>query len=149
MRRRFLVVALSLSAAFGFGATAHDGAKGVVKERMDAMKTLSDAAKALGAIKAGAIPYTPRTIRRAATMIRENGEASREMFPAGTEGGASEALPVVWSEPAGFERLFNDMLAAAARMEAAAEDEAAAMAAAEDVAATCKECHRIYRKKKL
>ncbi|MEM7524034.1 MAG: cytochrome c [Pseudomonadota bacterium] len=133
----------------GGAALAHSGATGIVKARMDGMKTMSDAAKALGAVKAGAIPYAPLTIRRAAGMLITEGTAARGQFPEGSASDVSEALPAIWSERAGFDRLLEDLIAAAERMEAAADDEAAAMRAAEDVAATCKDCHAKYRAKKL
>lgn len=138
-----------LIAAPGDRAAAHDGATGVVKTRMDGMKTMSDAAKALGAIKAGAIPYTPRTIRRAAEMLRREAMAAQHLFPEGSGGGVSEALPAIWSDRAVFDRILSDLVDAAARMDAAAETEADAMAAAADAAATCKACHADYRKKKF
>ncbi|MEM8752259.1 MAG: cytochrome c [Pseudomonadota bacterium] len=142
------LAALTAAAAAG-AAFAHSGATGVVKERMDGMKTMSDATKALGAIKAGAIPFEPRTIRRAAGMLSAEGAAARDLFPEGSMAHPSEALPAIWTDRAGFDAILEDLVAAAAKMEAAADDEAAAMAAAEEVAATCKACHEKYREKKL
>lgn len=131
------------------GVLAHSGATGVVKQRMDGMKAMSDAAKALGAVKLGVIPYSAVTVRRAAAALRESGEAARTQFPPGSNAHPSEALPAIWRERDGFDRLLGALIDAAARLDAAAEDETRALAVADEIAATCKDCHAKYREKKL
>ena len=138
--------AATLAAA---AALAHSGATGIVKQRMDGMKAMSDATKAIGAVKLGVIPYSPDLIRRAAGALRDHGEAARGQFPEGSLHGPSEALPAIWTEREGFDRLMTALIDASARLDAAAEDQDAALAIADDVAATCKDCHAKYRKKKL
>ena len=145
MRRATVAIALSLTA---FGAFAHSGATGVVKERMDGMKAMSNATKALGAAKAGVVPFTPDLVTRAATELRTQAEAAKTLFPEGSAMGPSEALPAIWTERAGFDALLDDLIEATDALEAAAGDEAAASSAADAVAKTCKDCHAKYRKKK-
>lgn len=142
------LASLTICALAG-AAIAHSGATGIVKERMDGMKEMSNATKALGAIKAGAIPYSPEVVKRAAAQLRTHAEAAREQFPDGSAGGASEALPTIFSDRAGFNQLLTDLIDAAVRLDDAAGDEAEAMTAADQVAATCKKCHADYREKKI
>lgn len=109
---------------------------------MDGMKRMSDATKALGAVKLEAIPYDPAVIRRAARVLSRRGAAMRGQFPAGFATGKSEALPVIWTDRAGFDALFDEL-------DAAAADEPRAMRAADAVAEAFKRCHEKYRAKKL
>ena len=134
--------------ALGGAALAHSGATGIVKERMDGMKAMSDATKAIGAVKTGVLPYSADLMRRAAEELRRHAEAAHVLFPEGSATGKSEALPSIWAERQGFDQLLNDLIAAATRLEAVAEDEAAALITADQVAATCKDCHAKYREKK-
>ncbi|MEM7546091.1 MAG: cytochrome c [Pseudomonadota bacterium] len=130
-------------------ALAHDGATGVVKQRMDGMKDMSNATKALGAIKAGAIPYSPEVIRRAAGQFINKGRAQFDLYPEGSDGGMSDALDTVWSDRVRFEALLTDLIRAGERLDAVAAEEAAALSAADDVAKTCKACHADFRRKTL
>ena len=146
---RTLAAAALAAAAFVGAALAHSGATGVVKSRMEGMKEMSHAAKALGALRAGAIPYSPDVVRRAAAALSRHGEEAKTLFPEGSLFGPSEALPAIWTDRAGFDRILDDLIAAAKRLDAAADDEAAYPDAATAVAETCKSCHSKYRKKKL
>ncbi|MEL6795155.1 MAG: cytochrome c, partial [Pseudomonadota bacterium] len=130
-------------------ALAHIGATGVVKDRMDGMKIMAGAAKALGAAKAGAIPFSPELARRAAADLRTSAVAARDQFPEGSLERPSEASPAIWTDRETFDRILEELIAAADALEAAAEDEAAARAAADAVARTCKDCHGKFREKKL
>lgn len=148
MTRRVLAAALTaLAAGAAAGALAHSGATGVVKERMDGMEAMSDAAKAIGAVKIGALPFDPDLIRRAAGEISRQARAAHDLFPEGSSTGKSEALPAIWTERARFDALLDDLIAAADRLEAAAADEPAAMAAADEVAEICKDCHEDFRER--
>lgn len=147
MRR---AIASALILLFSAGIVAgHSGAKGVVKQRMDGMKELSGATKALGAIKAGAIPFSPDVIRRAAGQLAEHGEAARALFPEGSLTGTSEALEEIWVDRQGFDRMLEEMITAAGRLDSAAEDQEEALQIADEIAETCKACHAKYRKRKL
>lgn len=83
-------LALAITAStLAFG---HGKATGVVKERMESMVALRDAAKALGGMMKGATPYDAEAVRAHATTIRQHaGEALTARFPEGTGGKPSEA----------------------------------------------------------
>ena len=136
-------VALGVAGA----ALAHSGATGVVKERMDGMKEMSHAAKAMGAVKAGAIPFSFETLNLAGREISRHGAAARAQFPAGSLTHPSEALPAIWSDRETFDRLMEQMIAAAEQLSVTANrDEAEALATR--IGGLCKDCHATFRKKK-
>ena len=70
------------------------------------------------------------------------------MFPAGTGGAPSNALPTVWSDRAGFEAKAADYAAAAAKLAdlAKAGDKAGFAAQWKTVGDTCGACHSNFRK---
>ena len=144
-----MIATASLCAVLAVEAAAHSGATGIVKERMDGMKAMSNATKALGAAKAGVVPFSPELIARAAAELRSHAEAAKTLFPENSATGPSEALPVIWTDREGFDALLDDLIRAADQLDAAAGDEAAANVAADAVAKTCKDCHAKYREKKL
>ena len=97
-----LVIAIAGS---GF-AIAHGGATGIVKERMDdmsamgkAMKTIVKQLKNKTSMDAGAVIQSSQLIVKHSSMIPQ-------MFPQGTHGKPSEALPAIWTN-------WNDFTAAA------------------------------------
>lgn len=110
-------------AAFRLSGTVFGGMKGAI-DRGDDVKALVPATKALAGW-AHALPG---------------------LFPAGSDGAATKALPNVWSDTAGFAR--------AASAYADAADKLAALAAAGDqpgfaaqwgvVRQSCKACHDVY-----
>lgn len=70
------------------------------------------------------------------------------MFPAGSDGAPSNALPTVWSDRAGFEAKAADYAAAAAKLAdlAKAGDKAGFAAQLGEVGKACGACHDGYRK---
>ena len=69
------------------------------------------------------------------------------LFPPGSDKGETKALPSVWSDRAGFEGASATMLAAAQKLQAAANagDAAALSAAFREAGGACGACHRGYR----
>ena len=89
---------------------AHGGATGIVKERMDAMTAISKANKALGAMFKGEVDYDPEAVQAAALEVKGHaGEAMTELFPEGSDGMPSEALPAIWEDWASFEALAGEL----------------------------------------
>lgn len=112
-------------AAFLMSAAAFGGMKAAI-DRGDDVKTQAFAARAL-ARWAAALPG---------------------MFPAGSMSDKSEALPVIWSDRAGFEARAGAYAEAATKLAdlAKAGDKAGFAAQREVVAGTCGACHDTYRK---
>jgi cytochrome c556 len=72
------------------------------------------------------------------------------MFPPGSEtGGGTHALPSVWSDRAGFEKLSGDLKTEATKLQevAGTGDKAAFAAQFKATGAVCGQCHRTYRAK--
>lgn len=85
-----------------------------------------------------------------ADAIAKWAKAVPGMFPAGTEqGNNTKALPVVWSDRAGFEKAAADLRSAAEELSKAADanDPAAFATAFADTGKACGACHRTYRAK--
>ncbi len=130
---------------------AHSGAKGVVKERMEMMKGMADAMKAMGGMFKGEAPFEPTVVADKANWLIEHAKKIPEMTPEGSNDHPSEALPVIWTS-------WDDYIADAdllaeesvKLMEIAVNgsDKAAARTQFLKVSKTCGTCHDRYRKPK-
>ena len=90
---------LALGVLVAGDATAHLGAVGVVKERMDLMEALGRASKALAAMAKGEAPFDPEAAAAHARTVREAAPRIIGLFPEGSAGEPSEALPTIWTDP--------------------------------------------------
>lgn len=134
-------------AAFAASAVAHEGATGVVKQRMDQMKEMGQAARRINArLKDG---RDPAGIQADAERIRSGAARMPPLFPAGTGGGHSEAKASVWQR-------WPEFVQAAKALEREAEklrDIAGASAMPEvakqfrSMSGTCSACHDPFRAK--
>ncbi len=162
---RLLTLAASVLAVWLISmgnADAHGGAKGIVKQRMNAMSEMKDAMKALKA----ALPDVAEsaTARRhgvlAAKLIRDRaGKHLTRLFPAGSLEKSSEATPVVWEEWPRFETSALEMQSVADALAARLARNAnpgripanlrglSATALFERTAGTCKSCHNDFRQR--
>lgn len=105
----FLLIVLAPSAG---AHEAHKRATGVVAERSDLMKAVSRDTKRIGQMLEGRIPYDAETFRSAATAIQQAGGARfTALFPEGSAGPTSEALPAIWQDWPRF-TAYADQLAA-------------------------------------
>lgn len=133
---------------------AHEGATGIVAERMEAMKSLGDAMKGLAAMHRGTAPYDPAAVREAAEAIgRHGGEHMTALFPPGSLHHPSEALPEIWEDWERFGALAEDLRVSAAALAEAAGREAATSAGPQSTRAAfarlgraCSACHTDFRK---
>ncbi len=145
-----LPLALAVTVAASL-ASAHGGAKGVVKERMDLMKDMADAMKAMGPMFKGEAPFDASVVARSARHLAEHAEAIPKLTPAGSDDPPSEALPAIWRDWDGYvddaERLASEGAALLAIAENGA-DPAEARSQFARVAKTCSNCHDSFRKPK-
>ncbi|MBO6754738.1 MAG: cytochrome c [Roseibium sp.] len=144
-----LVLAIGI-AGVTTAVLAHQGATGVVKERMDGMGMLQEAVKQVGQMLRGNGAIDPETTRRAGQALQAHaGSQMTDLFPEGSLMPPSEALDVIWTDWAEFERLAAELDRAAQGLSsAAASNRAGVQAAFADVASTCKACHEKFREKK-
>lgn len=127
-------------------AHAHEGAKGIVKERMDAMRSMGDAMKELAAMLRGKQSYDADRVRDlAARIAMHGGDTLIELFPEDSIEGPSEALPAIWEEGDAFAEQAEALTVAAEALAASATTKAEAMPGFRDLGRTCSSCHRDFR----
>lgn len=134
------LVVLVVSAA----ALAHDGASGIVKERMDRFSDSKDSAKAIrGALKSGDFAGVETHARSLNAWAME----LTTYFPEGSNPSPSEALDSVWTDWAGFSAKAGDYEMATARLISVSQtkDADATASALKQVMRSCKGCHDDYK----
>lgn len=148
---------LALSATFSlltlsvpFVASAHSGASGVVKERMDAMVSVGDAMKKITAMFKRQTPYDAKELARLSAVIaNQGGSKLTKMFPEHSLDKPTEALPRIWERWDRFETLAMQLSERAITLEGAAPQMMPnAMMSFMGLAKTCNDCHTEFRNNK-
>lgn len=144
-RRIVAISALIASMTFsGFTALAHEGATGIVKDRMDRFKQSNADIRAVARlVQSAQFDEIAEISQRMNIWANE----MAEYFPHGSDGRPSEAAAEIWTEPEGFAAAINAYIQATeALMTAAAEENAMdVMRTFQATADSCKSCHRRYR----
>ena len=151
-----LIVLLSMAAAVGVAVPgtqrpvhAHEGATGIVKERMMAMGEVGKSMKGISAMLKDEVPYDGAEVARLSGVIHaRSGDHLTKLFPAGSLDAPTEALPSIWEQWDRFDALARRLTDAAKNLEAAAADRSGARQAFAGLAKTCRACHTDFRKKK-
>ncbi len=100
-------LAFGLILALAIGSTAslvyahsdsHGEVHGVMKERMDGMKDMAGAMKAMGTMFKGQAIFEPAVVAEKASDIAEHEKMIPELTPEGSNSRPSEALPIIWQE---------------------------------------------------
>lgn len=142
---------LLLSAALiSLAATsyAHNGAMGIVKERMDGMSAMGKALKATSEMLKGTRAFDPVAAKDHAELIKSNsGAAMIKLFPEGPVQAVSEARPEIWTDWDRFSDLAMDLEGAAQALMDGSTSEID-QGAFKRVADACAACHKSYRQKK-
>lgn len=136
-----LAISISLSP---LAAQAHEGATGIVKERMDRFKDAGRTMKAMRfSIKQGDFDE----VEPKALSIEQWLKVAPDYFPAGSNHHPSEALDLIWEENDRFLELADQAREAAATLKAAAarQDQAATEEAFGALAKSCKRCHQSFK----
>jgi cytochrome c556 len=142
MKKRLIMATFLCATTF-----AHDGAEGVVAERMDAMSAIGSANKTLAGISRGRMEFSAEAVNEAAASIAEHaGQSFVDLFPEGSTGGVSDAKAEIWQNWDDFTELSLSLESAAMTLSTVtSEDDYAA--AYKAVSSTCSSCHRAYRAK--
>jgi cytochrome c556 len=127
-------------------ALAHEGATGVVKERMDLMKGQQKDMKLIGDMAKGKVEFDAGKAAAAARELAETTKKIPDLFPEGSGGHPSEALDAVWKE-------WDQFTGNAKDAEAAADELAATLdggtgdwkAGFKKLTGACKSCHQDFR----
>lgn len=130
-------------------AIAHEGATGVVKERMDAMKSIGQQVKIMVPMLKGTLPYDPAQVEKSASIIENHsGETFTAFFPEGSTHHPSEAMPDIWDDWSEFTALSEELKTTAGTLKTVAANggsEGDFKAALGTMLRTCKSCHSDYR----
>ena len=123
---------------------SHEGAEGLIKERMDRFK---ENKKAMKAIK-GNLDGDTVIIAQKASEIEAWAKDMVNFFPEGSTQPPSEALPAIWKEFDRFTDLARANEKAAANLKNLAQsgaDTSALSGAFRSLGKTCKDCHNDYK----
>ena len=106
-----LTGALALAAsAVAAMALAHNGATGVVLERMKGMTALRDTVAELAPMMQGTVPYDPFIVSEGASVIAGHaGETMLSLFPEDSLEGVTYARPEIWSDWQDFAGLAEEL----------------------------------------
>lgn len=131
-------------------ALAHEGATGVVKERMDLMKRQQKDMKLIGDMAKGKQRFDAVKAAEAARDVALTAKKIPDLFPEGSTGHPSDALPAIWKE---WDRFAGD----AEDLESVANELASSLdggtgqewkPAFQKLTDACKSCHQDFRAKK-
>lgn len=126
---------------------AHEGATGIVKERMDAMTAMSQAMKAIGKfIEAN---RDLAAIQDEAGHVRDIAARIPQWFPPGSTAKPTDALPTIWQRWPEFQARAAQLQQESTKLAtvAASGDPKAIAAQFRAVGQTCTGCHTDYRQK--
>lgn len=135
-----------LMIGFQVDGWAHSGAKGIVKERMDSMKSIGAQMKKLGAIVKDPQLFDASQVQNSAKILQGHAEKIPELFPKGSNEKPSEARVEIWSDWDKFVSIANDLVKSAVELQTVSADNFKPVFL--KAAQTCKGCHQEYRIKK-
>ena len=127
-----------------FSASAHQGATGIVKERMD---KFSEAKRQMRQIGAALREDDMAQIATISAAMLQWATEMPDAFPEGSDKAPSEAAPAIWQDQKGFHSAIDRYHEALVTLNETAltNDSTATAAAISEVGASCKNCHRSYR----
>ncbi len=102
---------------------AHEGASGIIKQRMEAMKSMGDYAKLVGDMFKGKASFDLDTIRMASESFIRHGQTIPMQFPdtpESREGPMTEASPAIWDDWQQFTALAEQFIRDSRQLEAVA-----------------------------
>jgi len=140
------MTALAMTAILALPVLADSTPEDQADYREAVMTAMRGHIGAASAIVRGLIDNDGHLVDHAAALANAAKELDR-LFPAGSNVGESEALPLIWEEPEAFAEAIGKLQNATAVFLAAAEsgDEAAIGSAFREVGMSCRGCHDRYR----
>ena len=123
---------------------SHDGATGIVKERMEKFKASKSIMRQ---INKSFDNKDFSTIKKGASKLKKWGLEMENYFPEGSDIKPSEANEKIWLEPESFKIAINKFTEASIKLLKVANDQNLenTIAAFRKVAGTCKGCHKQFR----
>jgi cytochrome c556 len=142
----FLVVVFGLL-SWEAGTAAHEGATGVVKERMMIMESMSDSMKALAKLAKGEREWDAQAVQDHITGLSKHASADiGGLFPEDSAMPPSEAEPSIWSDWDEFQSLWLEFREAAdSASQSNVKDPDALISQVQTLAKTCRSCHDEFK----
>lgn len=136
-------LALLLPAA----TVGHEGATGIVKARMDMMKSLGQSTKILTAMYGEKIPLEPAVVENEARWIASQAQRMAKLFPKGSQNWPSEARPEIWQDWSAFQDLADDLAQKGEQLakRAASAPPSETTADFRALVSICGSCHKKFR----
>jgi cytochrome c556 len=139
-------------------AFAHDGATGIVKERMELMENLGKSMKSFSQIIKGREKYEAGKLVEIARQLKlHSGGKLTQLFPGGSLMKPTNAISEIWQDWDRFSSLAKTLSLEAKQLEtdllsgsksSGQGSSAATKQSFKKIARTCSNCHRDFRKKK-
>jgi cytochrome c556 len=143
------VIIATLVASFSATTLAATTPADAIKYRKAVMDGLSAHVSAFVLINFGKVEHQEH-LKAHANALADLGTQAKVLFPAGSEAGETDALPLIWEakEQEQFKKLVSALEVSSAKLRdaVAASDKPAAMAAFKALGDSCKGCHDRYRK---
>jgi cytochrome c556 len=129
-------------------ALAHEGAHGIVSERMNAMKDMQQEMKAIGEMLVGKVPFDRVSLEEHAKALHENCHMIGDMFPPGSADPRSHAKPSIWKDRETFATEVKRLHEASGSFLSLAQaaDKQKLLASLKTISIACDSCHESFRK---
>ena len=148
---KIIVMIMFLGLLSSPNVSAHSGATGVVKQRMDAMSNMADAMKAMALVVKGKQEFDPVLFIQNGEVIVGHSDTLLGLFPEGSNEGSSESLPAIWQQWDDFVSISDHTKTDAKELVKMAKNGSELRPLTKQfvkLAGNCKACHKDYRKKK-
>jgi cytochrome c556 len=143
MRTTAIAAAIALVAS-GFGVWAQQGDP--IRQRQDLMKNNQEQVRVLTGMSRGQVPFDATRAQNALQTIERNARQIPELFPANSQQGKTNALPVIWERKADFDARARKLEQDAKAAQTGITSQASVQAAIQRVGQNCGGCHEAYRK---
>lgn len=145
----FLVTTLSFFVICS-PSIAHEGATGVVKQRMHLMKSLGKGMKQMRGMTKGKVALDQQAFINHIQDLKQGSLQMKQLFPEGSMQPPTEARAVIWKNWEQFENLSDKLLSESEKLERAftTQDQKQVSEQLKRVGKVCLQCHKKFRKKK-
>src|SRR5690242_11806109 len=133
--RMTVIAAVTLLIASGLGVLAQ--ANDPVVQRQNLMKNNQEQVRALTGMVRGQVPFNAATAQAAFQRIAQNAQQIPGLFPAGSDRGKTDALPVIWQRKADFDSRAAKLEQDAKAAQTGITDQASLQAAVQRVGQNC------------
>jgi cytochrome c556 len=143
--RPIIIAAIGVSMVSGFGVLAQQGDP--IRQRQDLMKSNQEQVRLLTGMSRGQVPFHAAQAQAALQRIEQNAQQIPMLFPANSQQGKTNALPVIWERKADFDARATKLGQDAKAAQTAITDQTSLQSALQRVGQNCGGCHETYRKK--